>query len=221
MAYLSMQTAPMRWRLVRKGARIFGLLGKATRFGVGSFNRDDVGKNWAVTAEYGFVRLERFSGEEEILRDEIVLPSPFSYEYGITGQHACPEVIRSVFGVLSNELEQVVTVLRRGSFPVLGFSHGEQRCSLTGTIIPGYWPHVVTSNSALYGNLLSLETFIRVVVSSLPQGQLVQRYPMLQPIFKQMMRLSAFQRAGVPYTREMLEAAPAPGRMGIPAGTPA
>jgi hypothetical protein len=210
MAYLNMQTSPMRWRLLRKGPRIFGLLGKASRYGVGSFNRDDLGRNWGVTAEYGSIRLERLSGEEEVLKDEIILPSPFSYEYGIVGEHACPEVIRSVFGVLPNELEQLITILRRGSFPVFGFSHGEQRCSLSGTVIPGYWPHVVMSNTSAFGNLLSLETFFRVVVSSLPQGQLSQRYPMLEPIFKQLMRLAVFQRSGLPYTRELVETLPAP-----------
>ena len=77
-------------------------------------------------------------------------------------------------------------------------------------IIPGCLPHVVTSSLALYGNVLSLETFIRVVVSSLPQGRLGVRFPSLPPVFKHLMRLLVVRRRGVPYTKDMLEVAPAP-----------
>jgi hypothetical protein len=67
----------------------------------------------------------------------------------------------------------------------------------------------VTSNLALYGNVVTPETFIRVLVSSMPQGQLSARFPSLQPIFKQLMRLSVMPRRGVPYCKDMLELTPA------------
>jgi hypothetical protein len=201
---------PVQWCLLKKGSRVFGLLGKATPYGLTAFSRDDVAGGWALTAEYGALRLERLAGDEDVIESQIFLPTPFSYDYGITGDYGYPEVERSVFGLLSSELEQLVTVLRRGSFPVLGFSHTDLRCSISSTTIPGYWPHIVTSNLALYGNVVSLEAFVRVVVSSLPQGQLCSRYPALQPVFKQMMRLMVLPRKGVPYTREMLELAPTP-----------
>ena len=73
---------------------------------------------------------------------------------------------------------------------MLGFSQRDQRCSLTCCIIPGYWPHVVTSNMALHGNVVSLEAFVRVMVASLPQARLSTRFPDLQPVFEQMMRLA-------------------------------
>jgi hypothetical protein len=61
---------------------------------------------------------------------------------------------------------------------------------------------------ALYGNIASLETFVRVVVSSLPQGQLSTRFPTLQPVIKQLMKMMANQRRGILYSREMLELMP-------------
>jgi hypothetical protein len=56
--------------------------------------------------------------------------------------------------------------------------------------------------------VVSLETFIRIMVSSLPQGQLTQRFPELQQVLKQLMKLIATQRRGVLYSREMLELVP-------------
>lgn len=207
---LNALSRPVQWCLLRKGSRVFGLLGKATSTGLTVFGREDVACGWALTAEFGALRLERLSGDEEVIDSQLFLPTPFSYDYGITGEYGYPEVERSVFGLLSSELEQLVSVLRHGSFPVLGFSHTDLKCSISSSTIPGYWPHVVISNLALYGNVVSLESFVRIVVSSLPQGQLCARYPMLQPVFKQMMRLMVLPRRGIPYTKEMLELAPAP-----------
>ena len=109
------------------------------------------------------------------------------------------------------ELERLVTMLRRGSFPVLGFSQRDLRCSLTCSIVPGYWPHVVISNMALHGNVVSLEAFVRVLVASLPQARLITRFPGLEPAFRQMMRLVVKPRRGIPFTHETLELAPGPG----------
>ena len=139
------------------------------------------------------------------------LPLPADYDYGITGPDKSPETTRAVFGLLASELEQLVSVLRRGSFPVLGFSQRDLRCSLTCCIIPGYWPHVVTSNMALHGNVVSLEAFVRVMVASLPQGRFGARFPDLQPVFERMMRLVVKRRRGIPYSRETLELAPGTG----------
>jgi hypothetical protein len=102
----------------------------------------------------------------------------------------------------------LVSVLRQGSFPVLGFSQVDHRCSISGCTIPGYWPHVVISNLALYGNIVSLETFVRLMVASLPQGQLGVRFPALHKVIQPMMKLMATQRRGVLYSREMLELVP-------------
>ena len=204
-----MLNAPVQWCLLRKGPRVFALLGKATPFGLAPFGRKDLPASWAVTAEFGCLRLERLSGEEEVTGDALFLPTPLSYEYGITGANESPELTRAVFGLLPSELDQLVTVLRRGSFPMLGFSLADLKCSISSCVIPGYWPHLVTSNLALYGNVVSLESFIRILVSSLPHGHLGVRYPALQPVFKQMMRLMVFQRRGVPYSKEMLEMSPA------------
>jgi hypothetical protein len=66
------------------------------------------------------------------------------------------------------------------------------------------WPHIVTSNRAIYGNIVSLETFMRTVVASLPEGKLGVRFPKLQPIFKQLMKLRIVQRRGILYTDELL-----------------
>jgi hypothetical protein len=179
-----------------------------------AFSREDVSRSWALTAEFGCLRLERLSGDEEVTGEQLFLPLPADYDYGITGPDKSPETTRAVFGLLPSELEQLVSVLRRGSFPVLGFSQRDLRCSLTCCIIPGYWPHVVTSNMALHGNVISLEAFVRVMVSSLPQGRLSVRFPDLQPVFERMMRVVVRRRRGIPYSREMLEVAPGP----VPAG---
>jgi hypothetical protein len=207
---LNSLSAPVEGCVVRNGSRVFALLGKVTPFGLDSFARHDVSRHWALTAEFGCLRLERLAGDEELTGDRLLLPTSLSYSYGIVGGRGSAEVARAVFGLLPAELELLVTVLRRDSFPMLGFSYTDLKCSLSSCIIPGCWPHVVTSNLALYGNLLSLETFIRVVVSSLPLGRLSVRFPSLQPVFKHLMRLLVVQRRGVPYTKEMLQLAPAP-----------
>src|SRR5215204_5398371 len=95
--------------VLRKGNRIFGLLGKATPAGLCCFNRNDVGRAWALTSEGGRLRLERLSGEEEVTGDQLVLPTPFSYEYGITGMNQSVQLTRAVFGLLPSELEQLVS----------------------------------------------------------------------------------------------------------------
>jgi len=207
---LSKLTTPMPGCLLRKGSRVFALLGKATPLGLAAFNREDLFRSWALTAEFGCLRLEHLSGDEEVTGEQLFLPLPADYNYGITGSDKSPETTRAVFGLLPSELEQLVSVLRRGSFPVLGFSQRDLRCSLTCCIIPGYWPHVVTSNMALQGNVISLEAFVRVMVASLPQARLSARYPDLQPVFERMMRVVVKRRRGIPYSREMLEEDPGP-----------
>ncbi len=212
-------STPIPGCLLRQGPRVFALLGKATPLGLSAFGREDVSRSWALTAELGCLRLERLSGDEEVTGEQVFLPLPSDYDYGITGPQKTPELNRAVFGLLASELEQLVTVLRRGSFPVLGFSQRDLRCSLTCCIVPGYWPHVVTSNMALHGNVVSLEAFMRVVVASLPQARLTARFPQLKPVFEQMMRLVVRPRHGIPYSREMLELAPMPApRKAVAAG---
>lgn len=205
---LKMLNTSAQWSVLRNGSRVFGLLGKATPFGLASFTRQDIARAWALTAEFGCLRLERLTGEEEVTADQLVLPTPFSYEYGIDGLSNCSETTRAVFGLLPGELEQLVSVLRLGSFPVLGFSQVDLRCSISGCTIPGYWPHVVVSNMALYGNIASLETFVRIVVASLPQGRLALRFPALQSVIKELLKIIATQRRGILYNREMLELMP-------------
>jgi hypothetical protein len=207
---LSQLTTPMPGCLLRKGQRVFALLGKATPAGLAAFGREDLSCGWAVTAELGCLRLERLSGDEEVTGQQVFLPLPADYDYGVTGPDKSPELIRAVFGLLASELEQLVSVLRRGSFPVLGFSQRDQRCSLTCCIIPGYWPHVVTSNMALHGNVVSLEAFVRVMVASLPQARLSLRFPDLQPVFEQMMRLVVRPRRGILYSGDLMELRPGP-----------
>ena len=207
---LNMLATSLQGRVLRKGSRTFGLLGKATAGGLTFFGPHDLSQGWALTAEFGCLRLERLAGDEEVTGDQLVLPTPFSYDYGINGVIDSPEMIRIVFGLLPAELDQLVSALRRGSFPVLGFSQADLRCSISGSVIPGSWPHIVTSNYTACGNVVSLETFLRIVVSSLQQGQLASRIPGLQPVFKQLMNLMAEPRRGVPYTKEMLALAPTP-----------
>ncbi|MFO1475453.1 MAG: hypothetical protein U1F98_02235 [Verrucomicrobiota bacterium] len=199
---------PVKWSLLRRGPRTFALLGRATPGGLASFSRDEVTRGWALTAEYGCLRLERLSGEEELTGDSLILPNPFAYEYGIAGANNSDETTRAVFGLLSSELEQLVTTLRKGSFPVLGYSPKDLKCSVSSCVIPAYWPHVVVSNLALYGNVVSLESFVRIVVSSLPQGHLGARFPVLQPVIKQMFGMSIMYRRGIPYSKELLESVP-------------
>jgi hypothetical protein len=49
---------------------------------------------------------------------------------------------------------------------------------------------------------------MRLVVASLPQGRLGQRFPSLQPVFKQMMKLMIVQRRGIPFCDEVVELTP-------------
>lgn len=196
--------------LLRKGPRVFALLGKATSCGLVPFTRRDVIGNWALTAEFGCLRLERLSGDEEVIGAQVFLPVPSAYDYGVTSSVGSPELVRLVFGLLPFELERLVNTLRQGSFPVLGFSLNDSRCSISAGVIPGSWPHVVISNMALHGNVVSLETFVRVLVSSLPQSRLGARFPELQPVFKRMMKMVVAHRPGIPYTKETLALAPSP-----------
>jgi hypothetical protein len=201
-------STPLQWCLLRKGRRVFALLGKATPYGLETFSRDDLRLNWALTAELGCLRLERLAGDEEVSGESCFLPNPFSYDYGIIGDDS-PALTRAVFGLLPAELEQLVTALRRGSFPVLGYSHETLRCSVSGCAIPGGWPHVVVSNVPLYGNVVSVESFMRIVITSLPHGRLVLRSPGLHPIFQEMVKLLLVPRRGLPFTNEVLDLAPA------------
>jgi hypothetical protein len=196
--------------VLRKGKRVFALLGKVTPVGLAGFSRDDVFRSWALTAELGCLRLERLAGDEEVTGEQMFLPLPSDYSYGVTGHENSTEMTRAIFGLLASELEELVSAFRRGGFPVLGFSQRDIRCSLTCCTIPGYWPHIVTSNMALHGNVVSLEAFVRVMVSSLPQARLIARYPDLEPVFKHMMRLVVRPRRGIPYSPDMLELAPVP-----------
>ncbi len=207
---LNRLSAPVEGCVLCKGPRVFGLIGKVTRFGLDSFGPEDVSHRWALTVEHGCLRLEHLAGDEELTGDRLFLPTSLAYSYGLTGGRGTIEMARAVFGLLPAELELLVTVLRRGGFPVLGFSHTDMKCSITSAIIPGCWPHVVTSNLAIYGNVISLETFARIVASSLPEGRLASRFPVLRPVFKQLMRLLVVRRRGAPYTKEMLELAPTP-----------
>ena len=211
---LNKLTTPMPGCLLRKGPRVFALLGKATPIGLATFSPADVSRSWALTAEFGCLRLERLTGDEEVTGQRLFLPQSSEYSYGTTGPDKSAETTRAVFGLLPSELEQVVSVLRRGSFPFLGFSERDQRCSLTCCIVPGYWPHVVISNMALHGNVISLEAFVRMMVASLPQARLSVRFPDLVPVFREMMRLIVTPRRGLPYTRETLALAPGT----VPAG---
>jgi len=203
-----MLSTSVQWGLMRKGTRTFALLGKATPLGLTSYNRSDIPRAWALTSELGCLRLERLTGEEEVTGDRFFLPTPVSYEYGIIGANDTPEATRAVFGLLPAELEQLITVVRRGSFPVLGYSQTDLKCSVSSSIIPALWPHVVVSNLSLCGNVVSLETFMRIVITSLPQSLLSIRFPSLQPAVKQMLKLLVVYRRGVPYAKEMLELTP-------------
>src|SRR5512137_2234654 len=104
--------------LLRKGPRVFALLGKATPLGLVAFGREDVSRSWALTAELGCLRLERLCGDEEVTGQQVFLPLPADYNYGITGPEKTPDMTRAVFGLLASELEQLVSALRQGSFPI-------------------------------------------------------------------------------------------------------
>jgi hypothetical protein len=196
---------PVQRCVLRKGSRVFALLGKATPLGLAPFNRHDIALNWALTAEFGCLRLERLAGDEEVTGARVFLPTASCYDYGVGGQGASLEVAKSVFGLLSFELEQLINAVRLGNIPMLGFSHTDLRCSVSTCVIPGYWPHLVTSNLVSYGNVVSLETFMRIMVSSLPQGRLSVRYPALQPLLTRMQLLVSLQRCGLPYSSEMVD----------------
>jgi len=45
-------------------------------------------------------------------------------------------------------------------------------------------------------------------VSSVPNGQLAVRFPSLQPVLKQMVKLILAHRRGIAYNRELLTLAP-------------
>ena len=203
--------------VLRRGPRVFALLGKVTPSGPGPFSRRDLTACWALTAELGCLRLERLSGDEEVTGMQVCLPAPAAFDYGVTGGAESPDAARAVFGLLASELEALVSALRRGSYPMLGFSTTDLRCSISAGIIPAYWPHVVISNMALHGNLLSLETFMRVVVASIPQSHLGGRLLSLQPALRQMMRVVVSPRRGIPYTKETLALAPTPAWLRWPA----
>jgi hypothetical protein len=207
---LNKLSMPIQRCVLKKGARVFALLGKATPFGLAPFNRHDVGLNWGLTAEFGCLRLERLSGDEEVTGTRVFLPTASCFDYGVSGPGATLEVAKTIFGLLSFELEQLITVVRNGNVPMLGFSHTDLRCCISTCVIPGYWPHVVLSNLASCGNIVSLETFMRVMVSSLPQGRLAVRYPDLHPLLNRMQLLVTLQRPGIPYSSEMLDFAAAP-----------
>jgi hypothetical protein len=201
-------SSAVEWRLMQKGSRLFALLGKATPAGITAFGREDIGRSWAVTAEFGCIRLEKLYGDEDVTGLELFLPTPFSYEYGITGISGATELTRAIFGLLPSELEELVSVLRRGSFPVLGLSGNDIECSITSCIIPRGWPHLVVSNLPMYGNIVSFEAFVRIVVSSLPNGQLGIRFPGLVEVAKEILKLMGSDRPGIPYHKEMVDVAP-------------
>src|SRR5438105_14212652 len=99
------------------------MLSKATPFGLDPFNRIDVAINWALTAEFGCLRLERLSGDEEVTGARLFLPTAACYDYGVGGVGASLEAAKAVFGLLSFELEELINILRSGNVPMLGFSH--------------------------------------------------------------------------------------------------
>ena len=199
----------VQWGVLRKGSRTFGLLGKVTPLGVTCFGRNDLSRGWALTAEFGCLRLERLTGEEEVTGDQLVLPSASYYDFGVTGMNESPDLTRTVFGLLASELELLVSSLRRGSFPVLGFADKPLRCCVSDCVIPSHWPHIVTSNAAVFGNVVSLETFARITIASMPQGLLASRFPGLQSVFKQLMKVLLVPRRGLLYTKEAVDLCPA------------
>lgn len=201
--------SPVQRCLLKKGPRLFGLLGKATPAGLAPFGAADVGQSWALTSEWGCLRLERLTGTEEVTGHQLFLPTALCYDYGVAACNRSPAVTRAVFGLLSWELDKVVNTIRKKGFPVLGFSRTELVCGLSGTVIPAHWPHVVTSHQALYGNVISMESFVRLLVASMPEGHLATRFPHLQPVLRQMLPLTLPSRRGLPYVKSVLDLAPA------------
>jgi len=51
-----------------------------------------------------------------VAEQHLFLPTPFSPDYGVTGGELSTELARAVFGLLSSELEHLVSVLRRDNF---------------------------------------------------------------------------------------------------------
>ncbi len=205
---LDMISSPIERCVIRKGSRVIGLLGRATTTGIVPFAPADVGVGWAVTAEHGTLRLEQLSGDEESTGLELFLPTAFSRDYGIAGAFAAPTLTRAVFGMLPAELDEMLAVLRQGNFPQMALSRLPLRCAISSAIIPSGWPHVLVSNQPLYGNVICLESFIRILVSSLPEGKLATRFPSLFPTLKRLMTLAVSKRAGAPYLPEVLKCAP-------------
>jgi hypothetical protein len=201
--------SPQELCVLKKGARVFALLGKATPFGVTAFRREDIGYSWAVTAEFGCIRLERLTGEEEITGLRLALPTSVSYDYGVLAMGGSEDLSRIIFGLLPAEMEELVNAMRRGSFPQLGYSYTDMQCSINSTVIPSRWPHFVVSNAPQYGNVVSLEAFVRVLVSSLPHGRLDARLPNLQSVALQILKLMGSERPGVPFYSDLLTLAPA------------
>src|SRR5215813_14721799 len=100
---LATLNSPVQWCVLRKGFRVFALLGKVTPVGLTSYNRQDAGKSWGLTAEFGALRLERLVGDEEVTGEQLFLPTPFSNEYGVGGGPDSQEAARAVFGLLPQE----------------------------------------------------------------------------------------------------------------------
>src|ERR1051325_4150089 len=119
---LNLLEKSVEWRLLQKGQRLFALLGKATPTGMAPFGPEDVRTSWAVTAEFGCIRLERLTGDEEITGLTLALPTSLSYGYGVVADGGAEELSRLVFGLLPQEMEELVNTMRRGSFPQLGYS---------------------------------------------------------------------------------------------------
>lgn len=203
-----MLTSAVERCVMRKGSRVFGLLGRATPAGLAPFGPNDFARAWAVTADHGSLRLERLSGDEETTGLELFLPTAFSRDYGIAGAIAAPTLTRAVFGLLPSELDDAMAGLRRGAYPQAGFSPNPARCAVCSAIIPAGWPHVVVSSQPLYGNVICLESFFRILVSSVPAGRLASRFPSLLPVLKGLMTLVLTQRAGVPYHLDILKLSP-------------
>ena len=78
---LNKLSSPIPGCLLRKGSRVFALLGKATPLGLAAFSREDVSRSWALTAEFGWLRLERLSGNEEVTGEQVFLPLPSDYRW--------------------------------------------------------------------------------------------------------------------------------------------
>ncbi len=193
---------------MRNGSRVFALVGKPTAEGLIPFESRDVGRTWAVTCEFGCLRLERLTGAEELTDLALFLSTPFTYDYGVGMPNENPELTRAVFGLLPAELELIVTALRQDSFPILGFSNTDLRCAISCNVIPAGWPHVVLSNMALYGNVVCVETFVRIIVSSPSSNHLTSRHPELRAKLKQLMALILMRRGGLPYDLEFLAGTP-------------